>query len=98
MRVRLIAVLVLAFAALLPAAGASQAAPDAGSICASTATTNATCTTVMDAVVALIPPPPAILAMVRLTFNSGAEFSRIYAPGPTLLLVERGVLTVDMFG
>jgi hypothetical protein len=58
----------------------------------------AACSLVTKAVVAELPAPPAILALVRMTINPGVQFTDLSVPGPTVLLVETGTLTVDMSG
>jgi mannose-6-phosphate isomerase-like protein (cupin superfamily) len=98
MQARLLSILVVAAFALIPAIGSAQAAQVAGSLCAVGPASGATCVPIMDAAVALIPPPPAIMAMARITIQPQAIFSGIAVPGPTLLFIEQGALTVDMFG
>jgi hypothetical protein len=58
----------------------------------------ASCAQIMDALVAELPAPPAILAMARITLGPGVQFPGLAVPGPALLLVDTGTLTIDMQG
>ncbi|MER3403856.1 MAG: hypothetical protein C4289_00660 [Chloroflexota bacterium] len=47
---------------------------------------------------ASLPPAPAILAFARFTYQPGAAFPHLEVPGPEVIVVEQGVLTVEVRG
>ncbi len=50
------------------------------------------------ATLASLPPSPAIIAMARFTYDPGASFSNVTIPGPGLMTLESGTLSVQIYG